>query len=153
MKSYINYVLINFVVLLLLFLGAIEQQYQLRLLFLISAGLLSGFYNGYYNDVQWRPQSPRHRNYTEGSPESLLPNKHIDVPYNVNKMFNHLVCGLVASFCLFLLLSKLNFTRPLFTISQLTITDFFLFTISVTGFTGILPRAIWYWSYGPRLNK
>lgn len=152
MRKYLKYVLPKLVVLILLTFGAVTEKNLCKFIFLAMAGIISGIYNGYYNDIQWRAQSDEEEHKDKKLPEDYLNNKFIDAPYRVHQMFNHIVCGVIAAICFYLLLSKINLAEPLTTIKKLTWGDFILFIFVLTGFTGILPRAIWYWSYGPRIK-
>ena len=96
-------------------------------------------------------QSTEHKN--KELPEYCLNREFIDAPHRIHQMFNHIICGLLASICFYLLLSKINLDEPLLTIKNLGFGDLALFIIALTGFAGILPRAIWYWSYGPSLKS
>lgn len=150
MKIYLKYFLPKLIILILLSLGAIIQKNPSKFICLITAGIISGVYNGYYNDIQWRAQSIKHKD--KKSPEDCLNNKSLDTPYRVHQMFNHIVCSVIAAICFYLLSSKINLVEPLRTIKELTFGDLILFIFALTGFAGILPRAIWYWSYGPKIK-
>lgn len=150
-KGMKKYIIPKLVILILLFIGTITENFQFRLTFLITAGILSGIYNGYYNDIQWRAQG-KDDNKNKEKPEDCLHRKTIDAPYRIHQMFNHIICGLIAAICFYLLLSKINPYEPLKTIEHFSWGDLVLFVIALTGFVGILPRAIWYWSYSGKLN-
>lgn len=86
MESYAKYILPKLAVLILLLLGTIDKS-PCKLTYLITAGIISGIYNGYYNDVQWRAQSVAHKD--KKLPEECLHNKPVDAPYRAHQMFNH----------------------------------------------------------------
>ena len=147
-----KYVIPKLTIIILLFIGVITEKIQLRLTFLIIAGILSGIYNGYYNDIQWRAQSINKKHKDKKSPEDCLNRDFIDFPYRAHQMFNHIICGFIAAICFYLLLSKINLYEPLSTIKHFSLGDLILFIIVLAGFTGILPRAIWYWSYSGKVK-
>lgn len=151
MEKYSKYILPKLVVLILLLLGAVTDKNPCKFIYLIMAGITSGIYNGYYNDIQWRPQSAKHKD--NKLPEDYLNSEFVDIPYRVHQMFVHIICGVIAAFCFYLLSSKIDLTEPLTTIKELAFGDLVLFIFALAGFTGILPRAIWYWSYGPRFKS
>jgi hypothetical protein len=95
---------------------------------LIVAGLLSGWYYGWYNDSIWEKRGQE------------LSNKSA---YRVHQLWIHMTCGVIAGLALYFL-SNSYLNCPEKFISKLGWSDFFLFLISLLGFTGLLPRTLWF---------
>lgn len=115
-----------------------------RLLFLLIAGVVAGIYNGLFNDQIWRDVKDKKK-----EPKRLTS---YSIPYISHTVFNHIVGGLVGAISLYLLLSSINMNDPQNTMERLGISEFILFLIATTGYFGLLPRTLWFGSYGPTLG-
>jgi hypothetical protein len=111
-----------------------------RFLMFLAAGVLSGLYNGLYNDYLWR-------NDDQTKKTKLL---EYPIPYLIHTVFNHIVGGIVGAVSLYYLVRDINILAP----QQVTfgVKDLVLFLIALTGYFGLLPRTLWYGSYGPTLG-
>lgn len=148
-----KYIVPKLLIFLFLLLGTLLSNSNDRLFFLLLASLISGIYNGYYDDVQWRAQSPNKDHSNKLLPEECLHTGPLDFPYRAHKMFLHIICGFVAAISLYLLSSGIDLDNPLRAVNQLSFSSFGLFLIALTGYAGILPRAIWFWSYSGKTHN
>jgi hypothetical protein len=114
-----------------------------KLVFLLGAGVIAGTYNGLFNDYLWREETRRKKNISEPYP----------IPYIVHTVFNHIISGIVAGLSLYFLLNHFYGIELVKIAEEMRVSDFVFFLISITGYSGLLPRTFWYGSYGATLKK
>lgn len=131
----IKQILPRLVALILIIVGILWKPYELY--FLLSAGILLGFYYGWFNDLIWRPN---------GKLESSLP-------YRAHQIWIHIISGIVSSITFYLLLGSVNLSDRRLTVSNLNFSDFVLFLITILGYTGLLPRILWFLTYAQQKIK
>lgn len=172
------------IVLVLIVLGFLISiiNYKLptfTLFVFIIAGVLVGYYYGYYNlrifhkpfedNVYLKePKVPTEKIIEKYNSEGNLIEKIIernkinrinqydlssinDVAI-VNSIWVHVVCGLVGAAALYLLSNHICLLDPRVTIYRLGWPDLFLFLIAVLGYTGLLPRTLWFFASKGNLN-
>lgn len=121
---------IRIVVAVLIILGVINA-FSIQLLLLVIAGVISGFYYGFNNDIIW------------DSKGKLKP--YLSHPgYRGQQVWVHLICGIVGSLALYLFLNRVCLW--FLNVNGLDWTDFILSIISVLGYTGLLARALWFYA-------
>jgi len=122
-------------VLVLIYLALSGVQTSTRqLTYLLLSGALSGTYHGLFTLSLWRKDDKdKHKHRT-------------NAPYEINTLWVHLVCGLVASACLYLLANKTDFRNSFSPI------DIFFLIIALVGYAGLLPRTLWFFSYNGDLT-
>ncbi|MFH1970960.1 MAG: hypothetical protein ABIJ05_01055 [Patescibacteria group bacterium] len=105
-----------------------------KFVFMLLSGITSGLYYGCYNDIIWRP-----------NPETDL-SKHPH--YRAHQMWVHIFCGLAASIALYFLTTLINFNNLGLSIKKYGFELLILSFIVVMGYIGLLPRFLWFTSYG-----
>lgn len=108
-----------------------------RLVIFILASLITGFFYGRNN--YWIFHASK--NKTDRSP--------LNKPAEANQFWIHIVCGVIGAIALYLLSFRLDFINLQNTFSQLRLLDLFLFLIAVLGYTGLLPRTLWFFASSP----
>ncbi len=114
---------------ILIAVGVSSEKYGFH--FLLTSGALLGAYYGWFNDIIWRPN---------GKLESSLP-------YRAHQVWVHVICGIVGSLAFYLLVRTIDIRHPLQTVEKLGIGHLILFVIGVLGYTGLLPRILWFSTY------
>lgn len=131
-----KHTIIRFTVLALLCFALLSANASIRqLTLLLLSGVISGVYHGLYTLSLWRKDDK---------------DKHKDrqnIPYEVNTLWLHILCGIIASICLYLIVSKTTLTQ------NFSIVDILLFIIVLVGYAGLLPRTMWFFSYSGKLDK
>jgi len=105
-----------------------------RLILILLSGILSGVYYGCYNDIMWRPNPE----------EKLSKFPH----YRAHQMWIHIFCGLVGSIALYYLITLIGFDNPGQALKKHGFNLFTLSFVTVMGYVGLLPRFLWFTSYG-----
>ncbi len=130
---------------ILLFLGIVDPKVLAslpwKLIVLILSGLISGVYYGLYNDFIWLSPKINSKENFKSNPDF----KELSL-YKGHQVWIHLVCGVVGSLALYLLLGKLNFTSFPVNLDGLGIKELVLLLIALLGYTGLLPRTLWFFS-------
>lgn len=125
----IKLLLVRLIAVALVFLGVTSEQCGFYLL-LVSGIILGGYY-GWYNDMIWRPN---------GKLENSLP-------YRAHQVWIHIISGVTGSVALYLLLGAISLSDRSQTLEQLNWSAFILFLIAILGYTGLLPRILWFFTY------
>jgi len=100
---------------------------------MLFSGIVAGLYNGYYNDIIWRPNNEKKL--------EMLPY------YRAHQVWIHIFCGSAGSFALYYL-TLIDFSSPSLVLEKYGFNVFVLSFITVMGYIGLLPRLLWYTSYG-----
>lgn len=123
----------RFGVVLPLILGLLLNN-PFKIVLLLLSGVLSGLYYGCYNDIIWRPVK-----------EDILQN----LPhYRGQQLWIHIFCGIaggISLYCMQLILTNNSLTQVL---ENYSVHTFVLAFVSIMGYVGLLPRLLWYTSYG-----
>jgi len=107
------------------------------LYFLLLSGIILGFYYGWFNDLIWRPN---------GKLET-------SIPYRAHQIWIHIICSEVGAVAFYLLLSRINNSLKFVIVRGFNLSDFILFLIAILGYTGLLPRILWYFTYAQQKLK
>ena len=105
-----------------------------KIIFIILSGIASGLYYGCYNDIIWRPNSE--------TKLSTFPH------YRAHQMWIHIFCSLVGSIALYYLITLINFDNPGQILEKFGFNTFILAFVAIMGYVGLLPRLLWYTTYG-----
>lgn len=105
-----------------------------KFIFILLSGIVSGLYFGCYNDIIWRPNPE--------SDLSKLPH------YRAHQMWIHIICSLVGGIALYYLITIIDINNLSQTLERHGFNLFALSFIIVMGYVGLLPRLLWYTSYG-----
>lgn len=123
----------RFGIILSLVLGLLLDN-PYRIILLLLSGILSGVYYGCYNDIIWRPVK-----------EDALQN----LPhYRAHQLWIHIFCGIVGSITLYFLLLVISQNELMNVIQKNGVFVFVSSFIIVMSYVGLLPRLLWYTSYG-----
>lgn len=142
--------LVLIVVLILVLIGLNLRDYYLRMILFLLSGIVEGVYFGLsdYRIYHYPHTDDFYKNYFQYLPQ---PNKELNIkpkiilknipPFNdaalVNILWVHVVCGIVGALSLFYGFRLLTYHR--FNLQLL-----FLSLIAVLGYTGLLPRTLWF---------
>lgn len=126
---------IRILAVILVYMGVTSGQYGFY--FLLSSGVLLGAYYGWFNDMIWRPN---------GKLEKSLP-------YRAHQVWVHVICGITGSVALYLLLGVINLSNRTQTLENLGWGELMLFIIAILGYTGLLPRILWFFTYAQQNIK
>lgn len=106
-----------------------------KLIILLLSGMVSGIYHGLFTLSLWRKRDKdKHK-------------KRDNIPYETNTLWTHIFCGLVASICFYLLINKPDIG------TDFDLGSIFLLIMSLVGYTGLLPRTLWFFSYSGKVDK
>ena len=119
---------------ILLLLAGIFLCNPFKIIFLILSGVISGIYYGCYNDIIWRPKPVKNL--------SKLPH------YRAHQMWIHIFCGVVGAISLYYLSTILNKQNVVVLLEKHSFTILALSFITVMSYVGLLPRLLWFTSYG-----
>lgn len=123
----------RFWVALLLITGIISSS-PYKFIFIVLSGIWSSLFYGCYNDIIWRPNNI---------------DKLSDLPYyRAHQMWIHIICGLAGGICLFILLTLFTQNNVGDLFGKYSFSFFVLAFITVMSYIGLLPRLLWYTSYG-----
>lgn len=70
-----------------------------------------------------------------------------------NSIWVHVICGVTGAVTLYFLSSHIHFENPWRTLHKLDWPDLFLFVIALLGYTGLLPRTLWFFASKGSLNS
>lgn len=99
-----------------------------RLVFFLLAGISSGWFYGKHDHEVW-------------------PSAEQPTPYGkIHAIWVHMVGGISAGAAAFILFSKVNFNK-------LELSDLILFLIMVLGYSGYIPRTLWFLANKGGLTK
>lgn len=136
MKSQlIELVLVRLIAVFLVFLGVVSDRCGLY--YLLASGVLLGAYYGWFNDLIWRPT---------GKLENSMP-------YRAHQVWVHIICGIAGSVALYLLLGTIDLNSRALVLEKLGWSEFVLFIIAILGYTGLLPRILWFFTYAQQSFK
>lgn len=116
-----------------LLLGLLTSDHW-RFVPLLLSGIVSGLYYGRYNDIIWRPNSKK----------GLSKHPH----YIAHQLWVHIFCGLVGSIALYYLVNLVGLGNPSQIMEKHGFNLFILLFVVVMGYIGLLPRFLWFTSYG-----
>jgi len=105
-----------------------------KLIFILLSGIVSGLYYGCYNDIIWRPNSE----------EKLSNLPH----YRAHQLWIHIFCGLLGSLALYYLITIIDANNLGQTLEKYGFNIFIISFVSLMGYVGLLPRLLWFTSYG-----
>ena len=105
-----------------------------KFILILSSGVISGLYYGCYNDIIWRTNSE--------DKLSKLPH------YRAHQMWIHILCSSVGSLALYYLITLIDFNNPSQVLEKYGFNFFILSFVTIMGYIGLLPRFLWYTSYG-----
>ncbi len=107
-----------------------------KFVFLLLSGITSGLYlyYGCYNDIIWKPNSEEEL--------SKLPH------YRAHQMWIHIFCSSFGSIALYYLTTFVNLDNLGQTLETYGFNLFILSFVIVMGYIGLLPRLMWFTSYG-----
>lgn len=136
MKTLIFEILLpRLIAIFLLFMGVKLGKYGFCYLFF--SGVVLGAYYGWFNDMIWRPN---------GKLEKSLP-------YRAHQIWVHIICGVTGSVALYFLLGVLDFSNMATVSGKIGWGEFLLFIIAILGYTGLLPRILWFFTYAQQSFK
>lgn len=136
MKSQlIELVLVRLIAVFLVFMGVISDKCGFY--YLLTSGVLLGAYYGWFNDLIWRPT---------GKLENSMP-------YRAHQVWVHIICGIAGSVALYLLLGTIDLNNRILVLEKLGWSEFVLFIIAILGYTGLLPRILWFFTYAQQNFK
>lgn len=122
------------VAIILVYLGITSTN---GLYFLLASGAVLGTYYGLFNDMIWRPN---------GKLEKSLP-------YRAHQVWVHIICGVTGSVASYLLLGTIDLNNRALVVEKLGWGEFMLFIIAILGYTGLLPRILWFFTYAQQNFK
>ncbi len=107
------------------------------LYYLLASGIVLGAYYGWFNDIIWRPK---------GQLSTSLP-------YRVHQVWIHIISGITGSVALYFLLGVIDINNPILTIERFGWGVFTLLIVAILGYTGLLPRILWFFTYAQNSFK
>lgn len=121
---YTKYDFILLLISVVLFLYAIFYRDQ-RLIILLLSGIFVGLFYGAHNNLIWGGHEP---GYYE----------------NIHNRWVHFIGGIIGAISAYLLMSRISFGDPSSIASNFEWADLALFLIMVLGYTGYIPRTLWF---------
>ncbi len=126
------------------------------LLLLVVAGIITGTYYGLNNDRVWHFSYKtdfyaKNKNFEEIQKMYVIPS--LNPVAKAHQIWIHVLCGLIAGVTLYILVEKFNLANVWFTFKRLDLKDYILLLISTLGYTGLLPRTLWFFASRGDLNK
>ena len=116
-------------------------------LFLFISAIVSGINYGLNNDTIWEPKSFWiHKDMIEIDENE----KHKEILYKHHQLWVHLVCSIVGFVAFCILLNRIGFWH--FTQPRLELADLILLILALLGYTGLLPRALWFFTHKPEIK-
>ena len=146
-KKTLDYKLIWFVVLIFALMCIIFGLYWSSLLFFVFSGSITGIFFGLNNyrifnyphtDEFYKDYITKEKYGFEKEPPP------VNTVARINEMWVHLVCGITGSIALFFLTAGFNFQCLAKSIEQISFVDGVLFLVALLGYTGLLPRTMWF---------
>lgn len=134
MKSFFQIVLPRLLAIVLIYYG-LTSKYSLY--FLLASGIVLGAYYGWFNDMIWRPNGKLEKS----------------IPYRAHQVWIHIIAATAGSVAFYLLLGSIDLTNPIETSDSLGWQHFILFIIAILGYTGLLPRILWFFTYAQQNFK
>ncbi|HEV2339437.1 MAG TPA: hypothetical protein VGT05_01575 [Patescibacteria group bacterium] len=105
--------------------------------FFLASGILLGAYYGWFNDLIWKPNGKLEKSFS----------------YRAHQIWIHIICGTVGSIALYFLLGIIDFSHRSQTLGKLGLVEFILFILAILGYTGLLPRILWFFTYAQQNFK
>ncbi len=137
--------LIRVIVFLLMVIGFLQSAFLLLLL----ASIISGSNYGFNNDSFWEsPYFPILGNRKVSHPNNQKYNKILYVSHQV---WVHILCAIVGAIALYLL--SLRFNSYIYWNYHLSWIDLVLLIVALLGYTGLLPRTLWFFASRGDIKK
>ncbi len=134
-SQFFQLIFVRLVAVILVYLGITSNQWGFY--YLLASGAILGAYYGWFNDLIWRPTGQLYKS----------------IPYRAHQVWIHIISGTVGSVALYLLLGVINLNNRSQTLQDLGFSAFMLFLIAILGYTGLLPRILWFFTYAQQNLK
>jgi len=135
-----------------LFLGFRCQSF----VYFILAGILQGIFYGKNNyRIFHYPHTDKF--YEKYNQESKKKTGFVVPPVNPKAVLNsywvHIISAVVGAVAIFFLSFTLDFAHPYWSIKHLDIIDVVILLIAILGYTGLLPRLLWFFASSGGLSE